>query len=102
MGLNAVDIGDLRKERIRSAIERWLGEDVPIFIHLIPDGYGDKELRVLVDYDGTLYDKKQVADIVRSGIQKPGSRPRLRLILLDSDSPSEVEHERIRRLGVKI
>ncbi|MFM7849250.1 MAG: hypothetical protein ACKO8N_11975 [Rubrivivax sp.] len=84
------------------AVERWLGEDVPIFIHLIPDGFGDKELRVLVDYDGTLYDKKRVADIVHSGIQKPGDKLRLRLILVDSDTPDEVEHERIRRLGVKI
>jgi hypothetical protein len=100
--LNVVDIGNLRKERIRSAVEKWLGEDVPIFIHLIADGYGDKELRVLVDYDGTLYDKKRVADIVHSGIQKPGDRPRLRLILVDSDTLGEVEHERIRRLGVKI
>jgi hypothetical protein len=39
---------------------------------------------------------------VHSGIQKPGDRPRLRLILVDSDTLGEVEHERIRRLGVKI
>jgi hypothetical protein len=37
-----------------------------------------------------------------SGIQRPGSRPRLRLILLDASTKSETEHERIRALGEKI
>jgi hypothetical protein len=55
-----------------------------------------------VEYAGTIFDKKRVADAVVAGVQRPGARPRLRLILVDVNTKREVEHQRIRVLGQKI
>ena len=97
-----VDVGEFKKARIRRAVERWLGLDVTIYVHSTLNGVGSREIRVLVEYGGTIFDKKRVADAVVYGVQRPGARPRLRLILLDAQSKREVEHQRIRVLGQKI
>lgn len=97
-----MDIGEYKKARIRRAVERWLGLDVTIYVHFTLNGVGSREIRVLVDYGGTILDKKRVADAVVAGVQRPGARPRLRLILVDVQTKREVEHQRIRVLGEKI
>ena len=97
-----MDIGEFKKTRIRKSVERWLGLDVPIFAHSTLDGVGSREIRVLVQYPGALYDKKRVADSVVAGIQRPGARPRIRLILVDVNTKWMVDHERIRVLGMSI
>ena len=97
-----MDIGEYKKARIRRAVERWLGLDVMIYVHFTLNGVGSREIRVLVDYGGTIPDKKRVADAVVAGVQRPGARPRLRLILVDAQTKREVEHQRIRVLGEKI
>lgn len=97
-----MDIGEYKKARIRRAVERWLGLEVTIYAHSTLNGVGSREIRVLVEYAGTIFDKKRVADAVVSGVQRPGARPRLRLILVDSQTKREVEHQRIRVLGQEI
>lgn len=97
-----MDIGEYKKTRIRRAVDLWLGLDVPVYAHSTMNAVGSREIRILVEYAGTIFDKKRVADAIVSGIQRPGSRPRLRLILLDASTKSETEHERIRALGEKI
>ena len=97
-----MDIGEYKKSRIRRAVERWLGLGVPVYVHSTLNGVGSREIRVLVQYVGTIVDKKRVADAVVAGIQRPGARPRLRLILVDAHTKREVEHERIRVLGERI
>lgn len=97
-----MDIGDFKKSRIRRSVERWLGLDVPIFVHSTLDGVGSREIRVLVQYPGALHDKKRVADAVIAGIQRPGARPRIRLILADANTKWKVDYERIRVLGMSI
>lgn len=97
-----MDIGEYKQTRIRRAVERWLGLDIPVYVHSTLNGVGSREIRVLVEYAGTIFDKKQVADAVVAGVQRPGARPRLRLILVDVNTKREVEHQRIRVLGQKI
>lgn len=97
-----MDIGEYKKTRIRRAVERWLGLDLPVYVHATMNAVGSREIRVLVEYGGTIFDKKRVADAVVASIQRPGARPRLRLILVDAHTKREVEHERIRVLGEKI
>ncbi|MEI8266589.1 MAG: hypothetical protein WCI59_12685 [Betaproteobacteria bacterium] len=83
-------------------MDLWLGMDVPVHVHSTMNAVGSREIRILVEYAGTIFDKKRVADAVVAGVQGPGSRPRLRLILVDANTKSETEHERIRTLGEKI
>ena len=97
-----LDIGDYKKARIRRAVERWLGLEVTIHVHSTLNGVGSREIRVLVEYAGMIFDKKRVADAVVAGVQRPGARPRLRPILVDAQTKREVEHQRIRVLGQKI
>ncbi len=97
-----MDIGDFKRSRIRRSVERWLGLDVPIFVHSTMDGVGSREIRVLVKYPGPLHDKKRVADAVVAGIQRPGARPRIRLHLVDVNTKWKSDFERIRVLGQEI
>ena len=97
-----LDIGEYKKARIRRSVDLWLGMDVPVHVHSTMNAVGSREIRILVEYAGTIFDKKRVADALASGIQGPGSRPRLRLILLDASTKPETEHARIRTLGEKI
>ena len=83
-------------------MERWLGLEVTIHVHSTLNGVGSREIRVLVECAGTIFDKKRVADAVVTGVQRPGARPRLRPILVDAQTKREVEHQRIRVLGQKI
>ena len=102
MESGALDIGEYKKARIRRAVDLWLGSDVPVYVHSTMNAVGSREIRVLVEYAGEIFDKKRLADAVVSGIQRPEARPRLRLILVDAHTKREVEHERIRVLGEKI
>jgi hypothetical protein len=97
-----VDIADFKKSRIRRSVERWLGLDIPIFVHSTLDGVGSREIRVLVQSPRELREKKRIADAVVAGIQRPGARPRIRLILVDPGTKWEVDHERIKVLGQEI
>ena len=97
-----VDIGEFKRTRIRRSVERWLGLEVPIVVHSTLDGVGSREIRVLVQCPREVNDKKRVADAVVAGIQRPGARPRIRLILVDAKTKWQVDHERIRVLGVSI
>ena len=97
-----MDIGEFKRTRIRRSVERWLGLDVPIFVHSTLDGVGSREIRVLVQCPRELNDKKRVADAVVAGIQRPGARPRIRLILVDVNTKWQVDYERIRVLGKSI
>jgi hypothetical protein len=97
-----LDIGEFKKTRIRRSVERWLVQDVSICVHSTMDGVGSREIRVLVQYPRELRDKKRVADAVVAGIQRPGARPRIRLLLVDANTKWQVDHERIRVLGMSI
>jgi len=68
-----VDIGEYKIARFRTADERWLGLEVTIYAHSTLNGVGSREIRVLVEYGGTISDKKRVADAVVSGVQRPGA-----------------------------
>ena len=64
MESGAVDIGEYKKTRIRRAVDLWLGSDVPVYVHSTMNGGGSREIRVLVEYAGEIFDKKRLADAV--------------------------------------
>jgi hypothetical protein len=90
-----------RKEQIRAAVERFVGPGLPIHVHAVFSD-GANEVRVLVEYPGTLPDRKRIVDLLVARLQSPAGRLRVRIHLVDSTTPKNDAQLRIKLMGLPI